>query len=94
MKIDTKTITVGLLLAFVGTHPAYAQAFQPVDTALGMVVTALQGTIARSLGVIAVIILGVLAMFGRMTLMLACSIILGIALVFGAGTIVDALKTT
>ena len=76
--------------------PALAQAgggnFQPVDNALSFLVQAMQGTIARSAGILAVVVLGYLALSGRLSWFFAMSVILGIALIFGAASIVDAVK--
>ena len=76
--------------------PAFAQAgggnFQPVDNALSFLVQAMQGTIARSAGILAVVVLGYLALSGRLSWFFAMSVILGIALIFGAASIVDAVK--
>ena len=74
--------------------PAFAQAgggnFQPVDNALSFLVQAMQGTIARSAGILSVVVLGYLALSGRLSWFFAMSVILGIALIFGAASIVDA----
>ena len=76
--------------------PTLAQAgggnFQPVDNALSFLVQAMQGTIARSAGILAVVVLGYLALSGRLSWFFAMSVILGIALIFGAASIVDAVK--
>ena len=76
--------------------PAFAQAgggnFQPVDNALSFLVQAMQGTIARSAGILAVVVLGYLALSGRLSWFFAMSVILGIAQIFGAASIVDAVK--
>ena len=76
--------------------PAFAQAgggnFQPVDNALSFLVQAMQGTIARSAGILSVVVLGYLALSGRLSWFFAMSVILDIALIFGAASIVDAVK--
>ena len=91
-------LAVGVVFATIAlADTAYAQSgalLQPVDNMLTQIVQAVQGTIARSLAIIAVCVLGFLAMFGRLSWFLAGSIILGIVLVFGAATIVDAVKGT
>ena len=80
-------------IALVAT-PALAQAgggnFQPVDNALSFLVQAMQGTIARSAGILSVVVLGYLALSGRLSWFFALSVFLGIALIFGAASIVDA----
>ncbi|TIT57797.1 MAG: VIRB2 type IV secretion, partial [Mesorhizobium sp.] len=50
--------------------------------------------IARSFAIIAVCFLGFLAMTGRLAWMMAFSIIIGIALIFGAAQLVDSVRAT
>lgn len=73
---------------------ALAQDATPVEGVLEWFVGVLQGNIARSLAVIAVCFLGFLAMTGRLAWMMAFSIVIGIALVFGAGSLVDSISAT
>ncbi|RVC62518.1 MAG: hypothetical protein EOQ48_21785 [Mesorhizobium sp.] len=73
---------------------AYAQSAAPVEGVLEWFVGVLQGSIARSFGIIAVCFLGFLAMTGRLVWMMALSIIIGIALVFGAAALVDSIRST
>ncbi len=82
---------IGLIVALVPTL-AYAQDAAPIQGALDWLVSLLQGAIARSVAIIAVCFLGFLAMTGRLAWGLAGSIIIGIALVFGATTLVDSLR--
>ncbi|WP_273795054.1 TrbC/VirB2 family protein [Brucella intermedia] len=64
----------------------------PIQGVLQWVIDLLEGSIARSIAVIAVCFLGFLAMTGRLSWQLAGSIIIGIALVFGAERLVDTIK--
>lgn len=74
--------------------PAFAQqgTLRPVEGALEFIVRALQGTIARSAAIISVCALGYLAIVGRITWFFCLSVVMGIAFIFGASTVVDAIK--
>ncbi len=89
-------VATGCALLMLASEPALAQAagglLTPVDNILSQLVQALQGTIARSLAIIAVCFFGYRALFGHMSWYLAGTIIGGIVLIFGAATIVDAVK--
>lgn len=66
----------------------------PIEGVLQWIIDTLEGGIAKSFAIIAVSFLGFLAMTGRLSWQLAGSIIIGIALVFGAEKLVDAIRTT
>ena len=72
---------------------AYAQSAAPVEGILEWFVGVLQGNVARSLAIIAVCFLGFLFLTGRMAWQGAISIIIGIAIIFGAAELVDAMKS-
>jgi type IV secretion system protein VirB2 len=94
MRLFTVTCTA-LLLCLALSESALAQAggtLRPVESALDFVVRALQGTIARSAAIIAVCALGYLAIVGRITWFFCMSVVLGIAFIFGAATVVDAIR--
>lgn len=71
---------------------AYAQSAAPVEGILEWFVGVLQGSVARSLAIIAVCFLGFLFLTGRMAWQGAISIVIGIAMIFGAAELVDAMK--
>jgi type IV secretion system protein VirB2 len=73
---------------------AYAQSAAPVEGILDWFVGVLQGNVARSLAIIAVCFLGFLFLTGRMAWQGAISIIIGIAIIFGAAELVDAMKSS
>lgn len=75
-------------------EPAFAQNAKPVEGILTWFVGVLQGSVARSVAIIAVCFLGFLFLTGRMAWQMAFSIIVGIAIIFGAATLVDAMKTS
>ena len=71
---------------------AYAQSAAPVEGILEWFVGVLQGSVARSFMIIAVCFLGFLFLTGRMAWQGAISIVIGIAIIFGAAELVDAMK--
>ena len=66
---------------------AYAQSAAPVEGILEWFTGVLQGSVARSLAIIAFLFLT-----GRMAWQGAISIVIGIAIIFGAAELVDAMK--
>lgn len=71
---------------------AYANSAAPVEGILEWFVGVLQGNVARSLAIIAVCFLGFMFLTGRMAWQGAISIVIGIAIIFGAAELVDAMK--
>ncbi len=68
--------------------------FKPIETVVDAIVQFINGPFGRLLAIIAVMGLGFLAFAGRLSWLMAGGVILGIGLVFGADTMVDALKGT
>ncbi len=85
---------LAIFFALFAIEPAYAQSLQPVENLTDFIVGFLTGTFARSVAIIAVAVLGYLGLSGRLRWAIAGSVILGIALIFGAATIVDALQAS
>lgn len=85
---------VAAIGAMLAPGAAFAQSAAPVEGVLEWFIGVLQGNVARSFGVIAVCFLGFLAMRGVLNWMLGLSIVIGIALVFGAATLVDSVRAT
>lgn len=86
-------LMLAIFFALIAVEPAYAQAnLQPVENITDFVVDFLTGGFARSVAIIAVAVLGYLGLSGRLRWAIAGGVILGIALIFGAATIVDALQ--
>lgn len=69
--------------------PELAHAGQPWDNVTNTIIGALNGGLARSLAIIAVMAFGVMGLFGKLTWKWALSIIGGIVFIFGAAAIVD-----
>lgn len=71
--------------------PDMAHAADPIGSRLCTVVSALQGTTAKVIATIAIIVLGLGALFGKISWGMAIMVILGIILIFGAGTLLSVL---
>jgi type IV secretion system protein VirB2 len=82
---------VGGVAATVVFGAAFPAAAQDVEALLQNVVDLLTGNTARLLAVIAVVVVGILWMFGLFDLRRAGVVVLGVIVVFGAAEIVDLL---
>ncbi|HQQ74165.1 MAG TPA: TrbC/VirB2 family protein [Pseudomonadales bacterium] len=78
------------LMVFLVVSPELALA-APWDGPIQTLIDMLTGTTARLAAILAVVILGFMAMTGRMSWSLGGSIIGGIVLIFGGAWIVDAM---
>ncbi|MBN9055606.1 MAG: TrbC/VirB2 family protein [Rhizobiales bacterium] len=87
-------LSLALLATSIALVPefAYAQSATPIESILDWAVGLLQGNVGRSFMIIAVCFLGFLFLTGRMAWNVAISIIIGIAFIFGAAELVDAMK--
>ena len=82
-------ITVTMLFL---PDPVQAQSLAPVENISDFFVTFMTGAFARSVAILGLACCGFLAMVGRMPWGAALAVIAGIVLIFGAVTIVDALR--
>lgn len=83
----TAGLMFGLSLAL--AEAAYAQeAFSRISTILQRIIDTINGPVGRSLAIIAVMMVGLAWMFGRMDVKQAGAVIVGIGVVFGAAQIV------
>lgn len=80
--------SIALVVTLSAVEPALAQ---DVEGLLQNVVDMLTGNTSRLLAVIAVVVVGILWMFGLFDLRRAAIVVLGIIVVFGAAEIVDML---
>lgn len=87
-----RVIVLTVLATFFLVQPAHAQELAPLENVVDFLVNFLTGAFARSIAIIAVAVLGYLGLTGRLRWGIAGSVILGIALIFGAATIVDAIS--
>ena len=81
-------VKLGLLLSLAASS-ALAQDLSPIQTMLESVESALTGPIGISVATLAVIGTGFMCMMGRLNWGWFASVIIGIVLIFSAGTIVD-----
>ncbi|RLA54434.1 MAG: VIRB2 type IV secretion [Gammaproteobacteria bacterium] len=81
----------GVLTYFVTTS-VIAQELAPLENVVDFLVNFLTGAFARSVAIIAVAVMGYLGLTGRLRWGVAGAVIVGIALIFGAATIVDAIS--
>jgi type IV secretion system protein VirB2 len=85
-------IGVVFLASFVVNEAAYAQSvFSKADSFLQKVVDALTGTTGKLISMIAVVAVGLAAVFGRIEWTKALIVLCGIAIIVGAPQIVNAL---
>lgn len=71
---------------------AFADDLAPITNSLQYITNFLRGTFARVLAILAVAVCGFMCFAGRMQWSVFGMIVLGIALIFGAPTIVDTLS--
>lgn len=79
---------VALALACAAT-PALAQDLSPINTFFTTLGSALTGTTGRAIGLVALAAVGILFLAGRMNWGFAGSVVLGLVILFGAGTILS-----
>ena len=81
---------VAVALALVSiTTPAMAQDLSPLNNFFTTLGTALTGTTGRALGLVALAAVGIMFLMGRMNWMFAGSVVIGLVILFGAGTILS-----
>ena len=78
---------IGLLALW--ASPALAQDLSPIQTMLETIEAALTGPIGIAVATLAVISTGFMCMMGRLNWGWFASVVIGIVLIFSAGTIVD-----
>ena len=79
---------VALALSFAAA-PAFAQDLSPINTFFTTLGTALTGTTGRAIGLVALAAVGIFFLMGRMNWMFAGSVVMGLVILFGAGTILS-----
>jgi type IV secretion system protein VirB2 len=72
---------------------ASASSFQPLNTAMSAVLTFMTGTFATTAATVAVAAVGFLALTSRIPWSWAFSVVIGVALIFGAAQIVSSLTS-
>lgn len=79
---------VALALAVAST-PAFAQDLSPINTFFTTLGNALTGTTGRALGLVALAAVGIAFLMGRMNWGFAGSVVLGLVILYGSGTILS-----
>ena len=87
--LTRKSLWTVVLCAIAAATPAFAQDLSPINSMLTTIGTALTGTTGRALGLIALAGVGILFMTGRINMLFAGAIVLGLAILFGAATILS-----
>jgi type IV secretion system protein VirB2 len=91
--IKSRSALLGLFAvsAVLAASPAHAQAAVGGDIGgfIENIISLLNSGVVRGLAVIAVIVTGVIWMFGHIDLRRAGTVVIGIIVIFGASTIVD-----
>ena len=82
------------LLTLLFVSPSAAQDFAGVQSFLDKIVEAITGPIGVAISALAIMAVGFSFMTGRMDWTFAVSIVLGIAIVFGAATFVQGITAT
>ena len=82
-------IATALLVSMLLSDPAHAQAADGITSMAENIKTWLTGTFAKTISVIAVVIVGFMFFTGRASLGLLVTVIVGIFIVFSAQWIVD-----
>jgi type IV secretion system protein VirB2 len=80
-------------LVLVSADSSFAQSFQPLNTAMTSVMTFMTGTFATTAATVAVAAVGYLALTSRIPWMWAFSVVIGVALIFGAAQVVSSLTS-
>jgi len=82
------------LLALEPTIAMAAAATDNLTTAANSILGLLTGTLGKAVATIAVVIMGMMAMFGKLEWERAFKVILGIAIVFGAASVITLIGGT
>lgn len=90
-KRAARFVLTSALVCMVAIEPSIAAAFGNIETVATNLLTFVTGTFGRTVATIAVVVLGMMAMFGKLAWDHAIKVIFGIAIVFGAAGVIDAM---
>lgn len=96
-KREARFVLTSALLCLIALEPsvvaaaADANAFGNIENVATRILGFVTGTFGRTVATIAVVVLGMMAMFGKLAWDHAIKVIFGIAIVFGAASIINAL---
>lgn len=83
--------TIAALCFLFAAEPAFAQGGTPFESIVQYIVDVLTGGLARTVAILAVVVLGYMAFAGYLTWLWFFRIVLGIVLIFGGATLADLL---
>ena len=98
IKQVSKFMLSSALVCLVALEPSVAlaaagnAAFGNIENVATRILSFVTGTFGRTVATIAVVVLGMMAMFGKLAWDHAIKVIFGIAIVFGAASVIDALS--
>jgi type IV secretory pathway VirB2 component (pilin) len=94
LKFTIMAVTVVFLVepSILWAADSSANAFGKVEGVITKITDAMTGSLGTSLATIGIIVLGVMAMFGKLAWDLAIKAILGLSLVFGSASIITWIK--
>lgn len=87
LTLSARRVVLCTLALIAAASPALAQDLSPVNTFFTTLGTALTGPTGRAIGLVALAGVGLMFLTGRMNWGFALSIVLGLVILFGAGTI-------
>ena len=87
LTVSVRRAVLCTLAMIAAASPALAQDLSPVNTFFTTLGTALTGPTGRAIGLVALAGVGLMFLTGRMNWGFALSIVLGLVILFGAGTI-------
>lgn len=87
LKRSLGLTALGVVLLALTTTGAYAQDLSPIDNFFTTLGNALTGTTGRAIGLVAIAGVAILFFAGRIPLMAAGSVALGLVILYGAATI-------
>ena len=85
---ELRALGLSAALSFVATA-AMAQELSPITNMFTTIGDALTGELGRAIGLVALAVVGVMFATGRMNWISAVSVVVGLAIIFGAGTILS-----
>ena len=91
-----RLVGFGALVGFLfvaGSAGASTASFQPINTAMTAVLTFMTGAFATTAATVAVAAVGYLALTSRIPWLWAFSVVIGVALIFGAAQVVSSLTS-
>ena len=89
LKKAGRVAGLATVLTVAGTSAALAQDLSPVTNFFTTLGEALTGTLGRAIGLVALAGVGLAFATGRMNWMFAASVLIGLAILFGAATLLS-----